>query len=149
MRPSCKYFCLLVFSLAACAAPPSTAQFKTDFDAAVAAYDAGNYQRARQLWQPLADNYDLAALRNLGHLYRLGQGVEKNPKKARKLYEKAAKLGHAPSQTNLARMYLSGDGIAFDNEKAMFWLEKAAAQAYPPAEKLLAIRNSKFEYHTR
>ena len=149
MRPSCKYFSIAVLSLAACAAPPMTAQFKADFDAAVTAYDAGDYQTARKLWQPLADNYDLAALRNLGHLYRLGQGVEKNPKKARKLYKKAAKLGHAPSQTNLAQMYLSGDGIAYDNDKAMFWLEKAAAKGYPPAKQLLAIRNSKFEYHTR
>ena len=90
-----------------------------------------------------------AALRNLGHLYRLGQGVAKNGKKARCYYEKAAKLGHAPSQTNLAQMYFSGALIARDSEKAMYWLEKAAAQGYPPARQLLAIKTQNFEFHSR
>lgn len=149
MHISCKYFALAFFLASACAAPPDTARFKLDFEKGVRAYEAGDYQTARELWAPLANNYDLAALRNLGHLYRLGQGVKKNGKKARKYYEKAAKLGHAPSQTNLAQMYLAGDGIAYDAEKGSYWLEKAAAQGYPPAQKLLAIRNTKFEYHTR
>jgi TPR repeat protein len=149
MRPACKLLTAAILLLAACAAPPDTARFKIDFERGVQAYAAGDYQTARKLWQPLADNYDLAALRNLGHLYRLGQGVKKNGKKARKYYQKAAKLGHAPSQTNLAQMYLSGDGIAYDAEKGRYWLEKAAAQGYPPAKKLLAIRDTKFEYHSR
>ena len=33
---------------------------------------------ARAHWQALAENYDLAALRNIGHLYRRGLGVEKD-----------------------------------------------------------------------
>ena len=135
--------------LAACAAPPDTARFKYDFERGVKAYEAGDYEAARMLWQPLADNYDLAALRNLGHLYRLGQGVAKNGKKARRYYEKAAKLGHAPSQTNLAQMYFSGTLIERDSEKAMYWLEKAAAQGYPPAQQLLAIKTQNFEFHSR
>jgi TPR repeat protein len=97
----------------------------------------------------LADNYDLAALRNLGHLYRLGQGVDKNPKKASDYYEKAANVGHAPSQTNLAQMYFTGDGITADREKGMFWLKKAAARGYPPAQQQLAIRRQRFEFHSR
>ena len=133
--------------LAACAAPPDTARFKVDFDKGVAAYEAEDYETARKLWQPLADNYDRAALRNLGHLYRLGQGVEKNPKKAAAYYKKAARLGHAPSQTNLAQMYFSGDGVDYDNETGMTWLKKAAAQDYRPALQLLAIRSTKFQYH--
>ena len=155
MRTSCKHSYGKTLSLAllilvtACAGIPDTARFKADFTAGVTAYEAGDYQTARKLWQPLADNYDLAALRNLGHLYRLGQGVEKNPQKARAYYEKAARLGHAPSQTNLAQMYLSGNGVAYDNQAAMQWLQKAAAQGYEPALQLLAIRSQKFEFHRR
>lgn len=147
---SCKLFALpCVLLMVACAAPPDSAHFKADFEKAVTAYDTGDYITARKLWQPLADNYDLAALRNLGHLYRLGQGVEKNPKKARRYYEKAAKLGHAPSQTNLAKLYLGGQGIAYDNEKATYWLKKAAAQGHQPALQLLAMRDTQFQYHSR
>ena len=135
--------------LTACAAPPDTARFKIDFERGVKAYEAGNYEAALKLWEPLGDNYDLAALRNLGHLYRLGQGVAKNGKKAHRYYEKAAKLGHAPSQTNLAQMYFSGTLIERDSEKAMYWLEKAAAQGYPPARQLLAIKTQNFEFHSR
>ena len=150
MRSACKLFAAVIVSLlAACATPPDTARFKADFATGVAAYEAGDYATARALWQPLADNYDLAALRNLGHLYRLGQGVTRNPEKAQRYYKKAADLGHAPSQTNLAQMYLTGDGIPQNSEKGIQWLEKAAAQGYPPAQKLLAIRSQRFEFHRR
>ena len=150
MRHCCKFLAVLsALWLTACGSIPDTQRFKTDFQSAVQAYEAGDYAAARKLWQPLADNYDLAALRNLGHLYRLGQGVEKNAEKARRYYEKAAKLGHAPSQTNLAELYLGGDGITQNSKKGMAWLKKAAAQGYPPAETLLAIKNQRFEFHTR
>jgi hypothetical protein len=130
MRSACKLFAAVMVSLlAACATPPDTARFKADFATGVAAYEAGDYATARALWQPLADNYDLAALRNLGHLYRLGQGVTRNPEKAQRYYKKAADLGHAPSQTNLAQMYLTGDGIPQNSEKGIQWLEKPPRKA--------------------
>ncbi|MDA8776261.1 sel1 repeat family protein [Alphaproteobacteria bacterium] len=149
MVPSCKLLTAALLLLAACTSVPDTQRFKVDFDKGVSAYEAGDYVTARKLWQPLADNYDLAALRNLGHLYRLGQGVDKNPKKARDYYEKAANVGHAPSQTNLAQMYFAGDGITTNREKGMFWLKKAAAQGYPPAQQQLAIHRQRFEFHSR
>lgn len=139
----------LLLLLAACAGVPDTQRFKVDFKRGVSAYEAGDYVTARKLWQPLADNYDLAALRNLGHLHRLGQGVEKNPEKARDYYEIAANFGHSPSQTNLALMYFAGDGIQTDSEKGMIWLKKAAAQGYPPAQRQLAVRTQRFELHSR
>ena len=68
------------------------------------------------LWQPLADNYDLAALRNIGHLYRLGQGVARDGEKAVRYYTRAAELGFAPAQLNLAVMLYEGDGIPTDTK---------------------------------
>lgn len=149
MRPACKLLTVAILLLAACAAPPDTERFQRDFERGVKAYEAGDYETARKLWRPLANNYDLAALRNLGHLYRLGQGVEKNGKKARHYYEQAAKLGHAPSQTNLAQMYFSGALIGKNNQKAMQWLKKAAARGYLPAQQLLAIKTQSYEFHSR
>lgn len=129
--------------LAACAAPPLTGDFKADFAKGTAAYDAGDYTTARRFWQPLADNYDLAAMRNLGHLYRRGLGVERDAEKARAYYHAAAKRGFAPAQYNLARMYLAGDGIAMDADKGMVWLNRAAALKYPPAQDYLHLMTRK------
>ena len=72
----------------------------------------------RAFWQPLADNYDLAALRNIGHLYRLGQGVARDGEKAVRYYTRAAELGFAPAQLNLAVMLHEGDGIPTDKKAA-------------------------------
>src|SRR3546814_9786452 len=40
----------------------------------VKAYEAGDYKGAFDAWLPLAEGGDLAAMRNIGHLYRWGQG---------------------------------------------------------------------------
>ena len=146
MKGACKLLIsALLVALAACASPIGTAQFKTDFAKATQAYDAGDYTTARLYWEKLADNYDLAAMRNLGHLYRKGLGVEKDGDRARTYYLAAAKRGFAPAQYNLARMYLAGDGIAFDREAGMGWLRRAAANAYPPAQQYLQLMTMKAE----
>ena len=146
MNAACKsLIAIALIGLTACAAPPSSAQFKSDFAKATAAYDAGDYATARTYWQRLADNYDLAAMRNLGHLYRKGLGVEKDGAKARDYYHAAAKRGFAPAQYNLARMYLAADGIAFDREAGMRWLRRAAALNYPPAQQYLHLMTQKAE----
>ena len=50
----------------------------TAFQAGVAAYDAGDYTRAYEIWLPLAKLGDLAAQRNVGHLLRLGRGTARD-----------------------------------------------------------------------
>ena len=79
--------------LVGCAPTPQAQTFVDDFQRGLAAYDRGDYTAARAFWQPLADNYDLAALRNIGHLYRLGQGVARDGAKAVRYYTRAAELG--------------------------------------------------------
>ena len=96
-------------------------------------------QAARMFWQPLADNYDLAALRNIGHLYRLGQGVARDGEKAVRYYTRAAELGFAPAQLNLAVMLYEGDGIPADAKAARYWAQRAASAGYAPAIKWLVI----------
>jgi TPR repeat protein len=129
--------------MAACAAPLKTADFKVEFAKGTAAYDAGDFTTAREIWQPLADNYDLAAMRNLGHLYRRGLGVARDAKQARAYYHAAAKRGFAPAQYNLARMYLAGDGIALDSKTGMTWLRRAATLNYAPAQAYLRLMTQK------
>ena len=123
----------LCLTALACTPIVPGARFEADFAKGTAAYDAGDFATARRYWKPLADNYDLAALRNMGHLYRLGLGVEKSPQKALSYYQRAANLGYAPAQFNLAMMYLKSDAIAYDGELGRKWLALSAAQNYPPA----------------
>ena len=146
MTKGCQLLILALLPLLqACVQPLQAPQFEAIFTEATAAYDAGDYDTARRHWQVLADNYDLAAMRNLGHLYRKGLGVAKNGEKARAYYEAAATRGFAPAQYNLARMYLAADGIAFDREKGMGWLRRAAGQGFTPAVEYLHLMTRKAE----
>lgn len=109
------------------------------FEEGVAAYDAGDYKRAFNLWQQqIEDDENPAAQRNLAHLYRQGLGVERDAHKARALYEDAARQGLAGAQANLGRMYLRGDGIPQDYKKAHHWLTQAARNNHIAARYRLA-----------
>lgn len=118
----------------ACAPAYDAARFKADFAAGVAAYDAGDYAAAADYWHPLAARYDLAAMRNMGNLYRRGLGVEKDAQKALAYYEAAAKRGFAPAQYAAALMHVSNDGVPYDGEKAIMWLTRAAKNGFQPAK---------------
>ena len=134
MTGACKLTAIAALALLlGCSPPPDTAAFKSQFAKGTAAYDAGDYETARRHWAPGTAHYDLAALRNMGHLYRKGLGVKRNPEKARRFYEKAAEKGFAPAQFNLGLMYVDADGIPADRATGMAWLQKAAAAGYQPA----------------
>ena len=139
MRRACKLsilFTCIAFTafVSACAPAYDAARFRADFGLGVAAYDAGDSGEAARYWQPLADRYDLAAMRNMGNLYRRGLGVEKNPKKALAYYEAAAKRGFAPAQYAAALMHVSNDGVPYDGDKAIMWLTRAAQGGFAPAK---------------
>jgi len=144
MSHACK---LLIFlsltgaALSACTTPLNGLERAQVFNAATAAYDAGDYQTALGQWSILAEQTDPAAMRNIGHLYRNGLGVAKNAETARDYYTKAARLGFAPAQMNLAMMYFSGtpkgkisaDRLAYDAKQGLFWLKRSAEGGYAPA----------------
>ena len=97
-----------------------------DFDDAVKAYEAGDYSKAMQEWQQLAQKDDPAAMRNVGHLYRRGLGVDQDFTKALSWYKRAAEMGFDRAQANVASMYLRGQGVEQDYVKAASWFTKAA-----------------------
>ena len=125
--------------LVGCAPTPQAQTFVDDFQRGLAAYDRGDNTAARAFWQPLADTYDLAALRNIGHLYRLGQGVARDGEKAARYYTRAAKLGFAPAQFNLAVMLHDGDGVQANKRAARHLAQRAADAGYAPAIKWLGV----------
>lgn len=55
-----------------------------------AAFQAGNYAKALQLWQPLAQEGNADAQYNLGLLYHKGWGVARDMKQAQEWYTQAA-----------------------------------------------------------
>ncbi len=97
-----------------------------DFAAGTAAYDAGNYVLALREWLPLAEAGDVAAMRNVGHLYRMGRGTVPDPEKAARWYRRAAERGFDRAMVNLAALYLAGQGVTQSDREAAIWLARAA-----------------------
>jgi TPR repeat protein len=113
---------------------------KADFTQGVRAYEAGDYKGAYEAWLPLANRGDVAAMRNIGHLYRWGQGVEKNVDQAIHWYRMAAEKGFSRAQANLAAIYLQGDeGTPVNYEEAHKWFAAAAVQNLAVAQYNLGL----------
>jgi tetratricopeptide (TPR) repeat protein len=127
----------LAFGIALLLAPPAA---YADFAQGVRAYEAGDHKGAFEAWLPLAERGDVAAMRNIGHLYRWGQGVEKDIQQAMHWYRKAAETGFARAQANLAAIYLQGDeGVPIDHAEARKWFEAAARQGHAVAQYNLGL----------
>lgn len=89
-------------------------------------------------WLSLAADQGVArAQNNLGILYRVGNGVEKDQQRALQLFEAAAEQGEMNAQTNLAGMYERGEGVAPDMAQAVRWYRAAALAGNPSAQRLL------------
>jgi hypothetical protein len=113
---------------------------KADFVQGVRAYEAGDHKAAYEAWLPLANRGDVAAMRNIGHLYRWGQGVEKDIAQAIHWYRLAAEKGFSRAQANLAAIYLQGDeGTSVDYDEAHKWFAAAAVQNLAVAQYNLGL----------
>lgn len=135
--PLCAFVLPGLLSLTACVTVPNGEALKTTFDSGVAAYDAGDYPKAYQIWSGIEDQ-DLAAMRNVAMMLRHGQGVAKNPRRAEQLYGMAAEAGLPTAQADLADMLLKGEAGPPDPRAALPLLEAAAAADHPVAEYELA-----------
>lgn len=118
----------------AAVSPPASA----NSEAGSVAYDAGDYDKALRIWQPLAEKGDVRAQRGLGKMYEKGRGVDRDFAVALKWYRPAAERGDAESQYRLAVGYAYGLGIKKDEAAAAAWLQKAAANGQKRAQKSLA-----------
>lgn len=110
------------------------------FEQGLQAYQSGQPQRAAALWRSAAEGGDLAAMRNLGNLYRRGDGVSQDLFEAEYWYKRAAMQGFDRAQFNLAALYQDG-GPNFPPrlDEAAHWYEQAAAQGNPHAHLALGL----------
>jgi TPR repeat protein len=113
-------------------------RFTGPFNAGIEAYDRGDYSRAYALWLPIAQEGDLAAMRNVAHLLRHGLGVEKDLDKAARWYASAANRGLTGAQVNLAELFFSGEGLPQSYEMAGQWYARAARAGHAHAQFKLA-----------
>lgn len=113
----------------------------TPYGQGVAAYRAGEFKKAHNIWLVVAKGGNPKALNALGHLYRKGLGVEKNLDTARQWYGKSAAGGNAVAQYSLGDI---GREIATNKKEkiaALKLIMKAALQNYAPAQLVLAEVN--------
>lgn len=127
----------LAFGLSACATNV-VAEKASRFDQGVAAYDAGDFPGAYRIWEQLAREDDLAAMRNTAQMLRQGKGVAKDTKKAFNLYMNAAEKGLVTAMANVGDMYLTGEGTAKNPEAAAAWYARAATAGLSLAQMKLA-----------
>jgi len=124
-----------LFSVSALAVEPTPSP--NSYEAASAAYEAGDYAKARGIWQAMAEKGDIHAQYSVGRLYEKGRGVDRDFATAIKWYRQAAEKGHADSQYRLAVGYGYGLGVKKDETLGVMWLRKAAANGQKRAQKSL------------
>ncbi|WP_419758262.1 tetratricopeptide repeat protein [Acidisoma sp.] len=92
-----------------------------------AAFDAGRYGEARQVWSAAARAGNANAAFDLGLLYDLGDGVSPNASTAFRWYRRAAEAGIGAGALNVGVMYDSGRGVRRDRAEAAIWYARAAS----------------------
>jgi TPR repeat protein len=104
-----------------------------------AAYQAGDYQRARELWIPLATKGDVRAQQALGRMYEKGKGVSRDFTEALRWYQRAAEQGWPDAQYRVSAAYALGvGGVSRDLDESSKWLHKAAEGGHKKSQRLLA-----------
>ena len=124
-------------------------------DAAIAAYQNGDYAAALQLLRPLADQGDARAQSTLGLIYYGGRGVPQDDNEAVKWFRRAADQDDVVGNFYLGVMFAEGRGVAQDYAEAAKWYRLAAnlgdAQAHTisasPTPRARAYCRSKVRAH--
>jgi len=94
----------------------------------------GNFPEATKWWILAAEQADAQSLVNLSEVYRLGQGVQKNPTKALELTLKASRVVPPDARTQLQSRVASLRGEATPEQVAQ--AEKAAVAWKPRSTQL-------------
>lgn len=106
------------------------------FAKADAAYRSGDYAVAHGLWLPLAETGSAEAQFNLGLLYDLGRGVDRDPRAAADWFRQAAEQDFARAQYRLAELYEEGSGgLERDPARAYAWFKLAGRSRFEDARK--------------
>jgi TPR repeat protein len=97
-------------------------------DAAMKAFDAGDYTTARSEALPLAEDGDAYAQAMIGFLYATGRGFAQDYVEAARWYRLSAEQGNADAQSRTGFFLYTGQGVPQDHEEALRWYRLAAEQ---------------------
>jgi hypothetical protein len=117
-------------------APARAEDADTAFRSGLEAFNATRYDRAADVWGPLAEAGDARALSGLGFMYYSGRGVARDIVHAAELFGRAAEQGEPTAQLFLAIMYFRADGVPRNSPLAMMWLELAISGGQPETYEL-------------
>lgn len=113
-----------------------------DFDAGVAAYQAGNIDTAVEEWKAASDAGNETASYLLGHLYKTGNGVTQSDRLAIPYFLRSAQAGNPNAQVEMALIYFHGSDEADvdrDYQEAARWFDQAALQRNAEAQYYLGL----------
>ena len=106
-----------------------------------AAIQRRRYRLAFNIYNQLAQQGNAQAQLNLGGLYAIGKGVQRNYALAALWYTRAAEQGLALAQVIVAENLERGDrGFPLDPAAAVPWYQKAADQGFVEAQRELGRR---------
>lgn len=120
--------CALSFALGLLLAGGAAAD---EFGRGLSAYNAADYERAFEIWYPLADENDAKAQTAIAFLYLKGLGVTQDDVRAADWYRRAARLGRPEAQFFLGSLYYLGRGVPQNDTLAHVWCEIALARGMP------------------
>lgn len=113
-----------------CLVPVSLFASEDKFIEGLSAYFSGNYDKAADIWHPLAQQGHAKAQYRLGKMYDFAEGIPQDDAEAVKWYRRAAEQGKAGAQNNLGYMYNNGYGVPQNYVLAHMWYNLAASQGY-------------------
>lgn len=114
-------FVLACLSIHSASAAPADAEFRKG----LSAYNSSDFQKALQIWLPLAEHEDASAQAGLGFMYSRGLGVATDDHKAAYWLRKAAEHGQPEGQLMLGTLYFYGKGVAQSYVQAYAWCDLA------------------------
>jgi len=106
---------------------------------AKAAYDKGDYDTARKLYQNMAEHGNSEAMFRVAVMYSQGKGGPVDDIQAVKWFRLLADRGDREGQFAMGLSYSQGTGVAQDYSEAMRWYQKAARQGSPGARVNLGV----------
>ncbi len=127
-------FLLVVCALGLCLMAPVAA----DFDSGLSAFLNSDYRRAREIWQPLAEDGDAQSQFDVGLMLEGGHGIPPDAEKAAAWYRRAAEQGITEAELSLGRLNEHGRGVARNMVQAAALYRSAAIKGIAQAQYNLA-----------
>ena len=127
---------IMVLYLAAVAGTAAAATYEDGLEA----FENNDFDRAFEVWRPLADKGDAIAQYSLGKLFERGGGsIQQDFVQAARWYRVASRQGIAAAQNNLALMHAQGRGVDRNLDHAIDLWFKAARQNHAMAQYNLGL----------